>query len=183
MCCCSGALLGIPAIITGHVSRGRIKSSGGTLTGGGVALGGLITGYISIALTILFAISLVPNWPTIKAGITATIGLSGIRTAATQTESWPADEGITSAKEYIATLITRKGLTKETADLIDLKTIEIGNVSGSDPGTTIIARTRPGVFQDGLVFEMLKDGTLTFAGGTTTEKGTPPPREPQFLAD
>ncbi len=52
-------LAAIPAIICGHVSRSRIKQSGGALRGEGMALAGLITGYMGLALLpILAAIAL-----------------------------------------------------------------------------------------------------------------------------
>lgn len=43
-------LTAIPAIITGHIARSNIKSSGGATGGGGMALAGLILGYGSFAL-------------------------------------------------------------------------------------------------------------------------------------
>jgi competence protein ComGC len=69
---CIGPLLAIPAVICGHMAYSRIKSSAGALTGDGLALGGLITGYVSFALIpiigILAAIA-VPNF--VKARATA----------------------------------------------------------------------------------------------------------------
>ncbi len=69
---CIGPLFAIPAVICGHIAYGRVKHSGGRLTGDGLALGGLITGYISIALIpvigLLAAIA-VPNF--VKARTTA----------------------------------------------------------------------------------------------------------------
>jgi hypothetical protein len=47
---CIGPLCAIPAIICGHLAYSRIKRSGGALTGEGMALAGLITGYIGIAI-------------------------------------------------------------------------------------------------------------------------------------
>jgi hypothetical protein len=41
---------GIPALILGHMSRASIRKSGGRLKGEGMALGGLIMGYISVFL-------------------------------------------------------------------------------------------------------------------------------------
>jgi len=41
---------GIPAIILGHISRASIRKSSGRLKGEGMALGGLIMGYISVFL-------------------------------------------------------------------------------------------------------------------------------------
>jgi competence protein ComGC len=44
-----GIVLGIPAVILGHMSRSNIKKSMGQLKGAGMALAGLIMGYISLA--------------------------------------------------------------------------------------------------------------------------------------
>jgi hypothetical protein len=69
---CIGPLLGIPAVICGHMAYSRIKRSAGALTGGGLALGGLITGYVSFALIPLIgmmAAIAIPNF--VKARTTA----------------------------------------------------------------------------------------------------------------
>lgn len=47
---CCLLFTGLPAVLCGHKARSRIRRSGGTLTGGGLALAGLITGYIGTAL-------------------------------------------------------------------------------------------------------------------------------------
>jgi hypothetical protein len=50
ICPCSLSVLTAPAaIILGHVARSRIRKSPGQLTGGGLALAGLILGYASLA--------------------------------------------------------------------------------------------------------------------------------------
>ena len=46
------AILPIIAIILGHKAQGKIKRSGGTLTGTGAAVAGYVTGYISLGLLI-----------------------------------------------------------------------------------------------------------------------------------
>src|SRR6266404_2034884 len=51
---CFGALAGIPAIILGHVSRSNIQKSGGKVKGEGLALAGLIMGYFSLVISLLF---------------------------------------------------------------------------------------------------------------------------------
>jgi len=43
----TGPITGIPALITGHIARKKIRNSGGTLAGSGMALTGLILGYTS----------------------------------------------------------------------------------------------------------------------------------------
>ncbi len=52
----------IPAIVCGHLARWRIRGSEGALVGDGLALGGLITGYLSLFLfgligALIFAIA------------------------------------------------------------------------------------------------------------------------------
>lgn len=49
---CLSPLFAIPGVICGHLAYSHIKRSGGVLMGEGMALAGLITGYISIALSI-----------------------------------------------------------------------------------------------------------------------------------
>ncbi|HCP03243.1 MAG TPA: hypothetical protein DIT61_06970, partial [Pseudomonas sp.] len=47
----------IIAIICGHIARSQIKSSGGTQTGDGMALTGLILGYIGVVLWLLWFVA------------------------------------------------------------------------------------------------------------------------------
>ena len=46
-------LTGLPAVICGHLAASRIKRSGGRLTGQGMAVAGLVTGYIGFLLIFL----------------------------------------------------------------------------------------------------------------------------------
>ena len=52
---CFSILAGVPAVICGHTALGRIKRSAGMLGGNGLAIGGLVTGYLSIAMIPLIA--------------------------------------------------------------------------------------------------------------------------------
>lgn len=57
-------LAGIPAIILGHISRSDIRKSGGRLKGEGMALAGLIMGYVSLAiipLILIIAVIAIPS--------------------------------------------------------------------------------------------------------------------------
>src|SRR6267142_1253705 len=47
---CIGPLFVIPAIICGHLAYSRVRRSGGVLKGEGMALAGLITGYVGVVL-------------------------------------------------------------------------------------------------------------------------------------
>jgi len=67
---CVGPLFAIPAVICGHLAYSRVKRSGGTLKGDGLALGGLITGYIALALALvlipMMAAILIPNYVNVR---------------------------------------------------------------------------------------------------------------------
>jgi general secretion pathway protein G len=91
---CIGPLLGIPAVICGHIAYSRIKRSAGALAGGGLALGGLITGYISIALIPLIgmmAAIAIPNF--VKARSTAQMNMciSNLQQIDTAKQQWALD--------------------------------------------------------------------------------------------
>ena len=55
-------LAGIPAIILGHTSRARIRKSAGTLKGKGMALTGLLFGYLSVIIFPILLMVLVPHY-------------------------------------------------------------------------------------------------------------------------
>ena len=50
--CGLGVLCAIPAVICGHIGYSRVKKSAGTLAGRGLAMAGLIMGYLSIGLLV-----------------------------------------------------------------------------------------------------------------------------------
>jgi hypothetical protein len=83
---------GIPAVICGHMASSRISRSGGRLAGNGLAIAGLITGYISIAfgfivIPLLVAIA-IPNF--VKARNTAqhNICLNNMRMIDAAKQQW-----------------------------------------------------------------------------------------------
>ena len=45
-------VIGVPAIILGHISRSQIKRSDGELRGAGIALVGLILGYLGVVTSV-----------------------------------------------------------------------------------------------------------------------------------
>ena len=57
---CSQCITAIPGVIFGHIALKQIRESGGTQGGRGLAIGGLVTGYISLgivaAVVIVYAI-------------------------------------------------------------------------------------------------------------------------------
>lgn len=51
---CFSILSAIPGVICGHKALSKIKRSGGTLTGQGLAIAGLVTGYLGILWAVIF---------------------------------------------------------------------------------------------------------------------------------
>ncbi len=92
---CFSIFSAIPAVICGHLGYSRIKRSGGALEGTGLALAGLITGYISIALSVLvipvlLAIA-IPNF--VKARETARTNacINNLREIENAKQQWSSD--------------------------------------------------------------------------------------------
>lgn len=50
---CGWLFTAIPAVICGHIARAKIRKSGGTLGGRGIATAGLVLGYIALVLGIM----------------------------------------------------------------------------------------------------------------------------------
>lgn len=89
---CLGPLAGIPAVICGHKAQSRIKQSGGTISGAGLATAGLVMGYLSIAW--IFVI-----------GMMAAIAIPNFVRARTQAQSYACQsnlQAIQGAKEVWA---------------------------------------------------------------------------------
>lgn len=53
--CCLGLPLAIGGVVCGHLSRSRIKKKGG-LPGNGLALAGVITGYVSLVVFLIWVV-------------------------------------------------------------------------------------------------------------------------------
>ncbi len=64
---CFGLLTGIPAVICGHAARGRARRAPGQYGGAGLALAGVIMGYVSVVMTLLLAAMLLPALSRAKA--------------------------------------------------------------------------------------------------------------------
>jgi hypothetical protein len=92
---CLGPLTGIPAVICGHMAQSRIKQSGGTLAGGGMAMAGLITGYISflmIFVTAMLAAIAIPNFIKARNIAQTNVCQSNLRTIQGAKETWAIEE-------------------------------------------------------------------------------------------
>lgn len=115
---CLGCLGGLPAIICGHMARGRIANSHGTLGGAGLALAGLIMGYLSIVLTIVFAIVyatiIAKTLPQIQSQTAPVV----IDAQATQLTS--ALQQYKAQNQQLPTIVPSQGEVVDTATLVDI---------------------------------------------------------------
>lgn len=96
---CIGPLFSIPAIICGHLAHARIKRSGGGLSGQGLALAGLITGYVSIALAVLLIPMLaiaVPNFIRARQNAQQNFCINNLRMIDSAKQSWALEKNKTS---------------------------------------------------------------------------------------
>jgi type II secretory pathway pseudopilin PulG len=102
---CFGIFAGIPAIILGHLSRGEVKRSMGRLSGAGMALAGLIMGYASIGITVLFVSAIViPNLYRARMVANESAAISTVRT-------------INTSQVTYSTVYPKKGYAQDLATL------------------------------------------------------------------
>src|SRR5215467_5124195 len=73
-------IVGIPAIILGHLSLSQVKKSGGRISGEGMAMTGLILGYVSVAVAPLLLMITLPNLTRSRAYANQAAAASNVRT-------------------------------------------------------------------------------------------------------
>jgi hypothetical protein len=93
---CIGPLFAIPAVICGHMAYSRIKRSEGLLEGRGLAMGGIITGYISIAIGVLLIPMLVaiavPNFVRARQTAQQNMCVNNLRQMDGAKETWALEK-------------------------------------------------------------------------------------------
>jgi len=120
---CLSIFTGIPAVILGHISRSKIKKSGGRLQGDGLALTGLILGYISfLAIPIIAAIA-IPNFMRARISANEAAAASTVRVITTSQITYSTTYPEQGYARDLATLggncASGSGATAEHACLLD----------------------------------------------------------------
>jgi hypothetical protein len=97
---CFSIFASIPGVICGHKALSKIKQSGGTLTGQGLAIAGLVTGYIGIAWAIIFipmmmAIA-IPNFVKARATSQANACINNLRQIDAAKNEWALENNKTT---------------------------------------------------------------------------------------
>jgi type II secretory pathway pseudopilin PulG len=117
---CAPVLASIPAIILGHISRSAIQKSLGNLKGEGMALAGLIMGYISLVFPVILIIATIaiPSLLRSRQAANESAAIANLRTINTAEVS------------YLATNNGRYGNLEELIDAGLLDTRFRSDVSG-----------------------------------------------------
>jgi len=140
---CFGLFSGIPAVICGHKASSRIKQSAGAVTGEGLALAGLITGYMGSALSLLmFPLMLaiaIPNFVKARSEAQKHACIANLRQIQGAKEIWalenkklPSDKP-TAADLYGPTKYVRAEPTCPAGGVYGINTVE-SKASCSVPG-------------------------------------------------
>ena len=85
---CFSILSGIPAIVCGHKARKKIREAGGSLQGAGLALGGLITGYLSVVGLLIMIVVAVPFVLKARTATQTALCVNNLRTIDFAKEQW-----------------------------------------------------------------------------------------------
>ena len=155
----------VPAVICGHLARSRIKHSGGAVAGGGLALAGLITGYLAIAFfTVIIAAIVVPTVGKVRETARRSVDSSNLRQIAMSSLIYASDHGdklpvATDTRAYAVELAREAGLTDATVW-----------VAGSDAAaapalSTVLQADRSGIHPD---FGAARLSFVVTLGGVST---------------
>jgi len=192
---CLSLVGGIPAVICGHLALANIKKSPSLLTGGGMAIAGLVMGYISILIMVIAILAGVAV-PVILAQqnkareaeqcsdaklIFMAMTMAAVDGKSDGKTGFPADIGASTSREVIDNLVAGGYLKVDDKGRQRLDAFEIGNVSDKDTDNTILIRSNPEKSYYKVVI-LLKSGEVQAVRQSKVESiGTLPPRDPQFL--
>lgn len=112
-----GCLSGLPAVICGHIARGKIKQSGGTIGGGGFALAGLILGYLSMLITVIAVAVAIPAVQAAKDQAEVAITMNNLRSVGSALQVYAADNNDAlppSLQSLVPQYITDADLLKDS---------------------------------------------------------------------
>jgi len=189
-CTVGGFVVGIPAVICGHCGLSRIKRNP-SLGGRGMAIAGLITGYVGIlSLPILAALA----FPAISGALErgkATQMLNNMRqihmavqmaqldgtTTGKLKLGFPATAKIQSKAEFKHMLVSEGYLTADDLKHLKFDEMSVANVSNEDPVDTIFLKATMGKMV--IIFRKGGDGAIFLPRQETFSPV--PPRSPAFL--
>jgi prepilin-type processing-associated H-X9-DG protein len=159
---CFGLFSGIPAVICGHMAQSRIRGSGGTLSGDGLAIGGLVTGYMGTVLTTfavvgLLAGMLLPAVASARERARRAHCMSNLSQIGLACKMYAMDHGeklppnLAALADYVGdnpSVFVCASSETEPGDLASVDTwsdyILVPNRSEGDPGDAVLVFEKPG---------------------------------------
>ena len=191
-CSVGGFLVSIPAVICGHIGLSRIKRQP-SLGGRGMAIAGLITGYLGIVFPFI-AIVVSLALPAITGALDrgkATQMLSNMRqicltvqtaqldgdTTGNPKLGCPAKAKIKSKAELKQMLVSEGYISAADLEKLKFNEISVANVSDEDPAETIFLKATMGK----TIIIVRKGGEGTIYPNGKNILGLEPPRSPAFL--
>lgn len=100
---CFSILAAIPGVICGHKALSKIKHSGGALTGQGLAIAGLVTGYLGVAwaifvIPLMLAIA-IPNFVKARSTSQANACINNLRQIDAAANQFALEHGKTNGQD------------------------------------------------------------------------------------
>ena len=189
-CAFGGFLAGIPAVICGHIGLSRIKRLP-SLGGRGMAIAGLITGYLGIlSLPIAASLALPAITGAVDRGkatqmlnnmrqICLTVQLAQVDgdTEGKTNLGFPASAKIKSKAELKQMLVSEGYITAADLEKLKFNEISVANVSDEDPAETIFLKATMG--KTIIIVRKGGEGAIYRSGQNTLSAD--PPRSPAFL--
>ena len=173
---CFGAFTGLPAIVCGHIAQSSIKNSNGTISGSGLAIGGLITGYIGTILTTIAVLGIIagmmlPAVSMARERARRTQGMSNLKHIGLSCQMYAIDndEKFPSSFKELDAVGTPVLLFKCPAtdtQVGDFATVDqwsdyvlVPNKTSNDPANDILAFSKPECYSD-------RGGNVLFVDGS-----------------
>jgi len=189
--CFVGILTAIPAIICGHMARAKIRASDGALTGSGLALAGLITGYLSLTSMLILPGMLLPALSQAREKARQVncvsnlkqIGLAVMMFAGDNNDQYPDDLAQLIDKGYLSNYRVYACPSTPTTPATSLEQFRSGDhtdyvyygkgLSQADinnPTNTIVACDQDGNHRQNVVNILFADGHVKPYTGTSIEQ-------------
>ena len=178
-----GILVGIAAVICGHIALRKIQNSAGTLGGRGMAIAGLVTGYLSIALTLLiFPAMLLPALAKAREAARQAVCTANLKQIGLACQMYAMDNDDNFADDlsrlyplYIGTLdifqcpstddrVLSAGAIEEQGSYA-----YISGLTEGDSGDELMAHDKPGNHRDDEQNELYLDGHVESSGPQSFE--------------
>jgi hypothetical protein len=129
---CIPILLPIAAIVLGHMARSRIRRSAGTSAGGGMAIAGLVLGYLALVLQVL-AIVFIVAVGNLSSDASVLACRTESDTLVTAANAAAADGGSSTPQDYLSGSLTyfeldgsRTTATLDQVSKFDCPAVDIG---------------------------------------------------------